>query len=91
MYKLEEIRSLTLGTEAETVRINGLSCLIENNSASATVYFKERRDDGADVTAENGWALGPGERTAVPLTALELSLCSGAGNTDVRVMILEEL
>ena len=87
--KIEKIVKLTLGTTAQTVPVNGLCCLVQNLSDSAGVYFKEKRIDGAAATASNGWRLGPGEATAIPLTALELSLVASAASTDVRVMILD--
>ena len=90
MNKINKVFTLTLGTEAETVLVQGLSCLVQNNSETATVYIKERREDGVDVTAGNGWAIGPGGATSVPLVAMELSLAASAANTDVRVLVLDE-
>ena len=90
MYKIEKVLALTLGTGAATVKINGLCCLVQNRSDSAAVYFKEKRDDGEDVTAENGYRLAPGGETRIPLTAMELSLAADAADTDVRVLILDE-
>ena len=90
MNKIEKVAVLTVGTQAQTVRVNGLPCLIQNNSAAADVFFKERRDDGADVTGDNGWRLGPGESTLCPLVVRELSVIAGAEDTDVRVLILDE-
>lgn len=91
MYKIESVAALSLGAAAQTVRVNGLSCLVENNSDTASVYFKEKRLDGVSVTTENGWVLGPGEKTCVPMAALELSLVADAADTDVRVLILDEI
>lgn len=91
MKKLDSVRTLTLGTEAVTVRVSGLTCLVQNNSETASVYFKERRADGEDVSASNGWRLAPGESTAVPFAALDLSLIASAAGTDVRVLLLDEL
>ena len=91
MYKLESVAALTLGASAQTVRVNGLSCLVENNSDTATVYFREKRMDGLAASASDGWALGPGEKTSVPMAALELSLIADAADTDVRVLLLDEL
>lgn len=90
MKKIDSIQVLTLGTDAQTVRVSGLACLVQNNSKTASVYCKERRDDGVDAAADNGWQLAPGERTAIPLTALELSLVASAAGTDVRVLLLDE-
>ncbi|MBR6114612.1 MAG: hypothetical protein IKQ10_05440 [Oscillospiraceae bacterium] len=90
MYKIENVETLTLGTTAQTVKVMGLSCLIENNDDSATVYFKERRFDGKAVTTSNGWALGPGKSTPVPVSVMELSLISDTASADVRVLLLDE-
>jgi hypothetical protein len=87
--KIEKIVKLTLGTSAQCVRVNGLACLIQNNSDSAIVYFKEERDDGKKATSSNGFALGPGKTTEIPLVARELSLVATAASTDVRVLILD--
>ena len=89
MKKIDSVCVLTLGTSAQTVRVSGLACMVQNNSESASVYMKERRADGEDVTADNGWRLG--ERTPVPFTALDLSLVASAAGTDVRVLLLDEL
>jgi len=88
MYRIENVIALTVGTAAVTVPIKGLACLIGNNSAGA-VYFKERRDDGVDVTADNGWLLPAGGATSVPLTARELSLSAAQADSDVRILVLE--
>ena len=90
MNRIESVIALQVGTTAVNVPVKGLACLLQNNSAAASVYFKERRDDGAAATASNGWLLGPGAATSVPLTARELSLVSDTADTDVRVMILEQ-
>jgi len=84
MKKIDSVCVLTLGTSAQTVRVSGLACMVQNNSESASVYMKERR-------ADNGWRLAPGERTPVPFTALDLSLVASAAGTDVRVLLLDEL
>ena len=90
MNKIDKVFTLTLGTEAETVLVQGLNCLVQNNSGSAAVFFKEKRSDGVDVTPLTGWRLGPGEVTRVPMTALELSLIAESADTDVRVLLLDE-
>ena len=87
MKKIDSVCVLTLGTSAQTVRVSGLACMVQNISESASVYMKERRADGEDVTADNA----PGERTPVPFTALDLSLVASAAGTDVRVLLLDEL
>ena len=76
MKKIDSVCVLTLGTSAQTVRVSGLACMVQNNSESASVYMKERRADGEDVTADNGW---------------RLALVASAAGTDVRVLLLDEL
>ena len=90
MWKMDNVQALTLGTTPQTVMIRGLACLVQNNSGSAAVFFKEKRSDGVDVTPLNGWRLGPGEVTRVPMVALELSLIAESADTDVRVLLLDE-
>ena len=89
MYKIEKVVTLTVGTTAKTVGVHGLACLIENNSDSASVYIKDMRDDGKAATSSNGFLLGPGKMTPVPLIAMDLSIISDTASTDVRVMILD--
>lgn len=89
MLKIERVEKLTAGTTASTVEVHGLACLIQNLSESATVYFKERRDDGKAATSSNGYALGPGKETQIPLVAMDLSIVASAASTDVRVLILD--
>lgn len=89
MNRIDSVIALSLGVQAQTVRVNGLACLVQNNS-DTTVYIKEKRDDGQDVTAGNGWALAAGKETSVPLVARELSLAALAEGADVRVLVLEQ-
>ena len=91
MKQIESVLCLTVGTAAQTADLGGLAFLMENLSDSATVYFKERRDDGADAAASNGFALGPGETLPLALTASELSVAASAAGTDVRLLILNEI
>lgn len=90
MKRIDKITVLSLGTTAKTVRISGLACTVQNNSESASVYLKEKRYDGEDVTSDTGWVLAPGGELPFPLTAMELSLVASAADTDVRIMILDE-
>ena len=89
MYKIEKIVALSVGTSASTVKVNGLACLVQNNSDSASVYIKEKRDDGKAATTSNGWKLGPGKATEIPMVAMELSVVASAASTDVRVLVLD--
>lgn len=89
MLRIDKVVTLTLGTSAQTVKVNGLACLIQNNSESATVYFKEKSEDGKAASSSNGFALGPGKTLEIPLVARELSVVSDAASTDVRVLILD--
>ena len=91
MVKIEKVVKLTAGTSAQTVAVNGLAFMLQNLSESATVYFKEKRDDNKAATASNGYAVGPGKETQVPMVAMDLSVVASAASTDVRVLILEEV
>lgn len=91
MVKIEKVVALTAGTTAETVEVRGLAFMLQNLSESATVYFKEKREDGKAATASNGYAVGPGKETQIPMVALDLSVISDTASTDVRVLILEEV
>lgn len=88
-YRIDSVLALTVGTAAQTVPVRGLACLIQNNSDTAAVYFKEKRDDGADASAANGWLLGPGKISPIPLAARDLSVAADAADTDVRILLLE--
>ncbi len=89
-YKIEEIRVLTLGTTAQDLELHYEGAIIENNSSTATVYFRDKEADGADCSSSNGFALGPGERLEHVITARTLSLVASAAGTDVRLMIVEQ-
>lgn len=88
-FKIEKVVKVTAGTTAQSVPVHGYACLIQNNSESATVYFKEKEADGKAATTSNGYALGPGKETQVPLVAMDLSIVASASSTDVRVLILD--
>ena len=88
VYKIEKVKKLSVGSSAVEEELCCQAFLIENNSDSATVYFRDKDADGIDCTAENGYALGPGSRLDLPLCARQLSLVSG-GQADVRLLILE--
>lgn len=89
MLKIVKTQKITLGTSAQSVKVNGLAFLLQNLSDSATVYFKEKAEDGVNATASNGFALTAGKTMEQPLVAMELSIVSSAASTDVRVLILD--
>ena len=89
IYKIEEVRALTVGTTAQEQEIRYQGFLLQNNSASESVCFRDKEADGEDCTAENGFVLGPGERTQTVLTARTLSLLATAADTDVRLLIVD--
>lgn len=92
MMKIEKVLCLTVGTAACEAAVHGMTCLVQNNSTDATVYLKEKREDGAAVTAASGWAIHAGEELRFPMTAMELSLISdSAKGADVRILILDEV
>ena len=71
---------------ATTVEVNFCAFIIKNNSTNATVYFC---GDGETASAENGFALSPGETLAVPLCCEVLSL-SASGAADVHLLYIGE-
>jgi hypothetical protein len=91
MLKIEKVKTLTLGTSAQTVDVGGRACMVQNLSESAVIYFKEKREDGKPVSASNGYAIGPGKEMQIPLVVMDLSLISDTASTDVRVLILQEV
>lgn len=86
--KIEQVKKLSVGTAAVEEELSCQTFLIENNSETATVYFRDKDADNTDCTAENGYALGPGSRLDLPLCARLLSLVA-TGEADVRLLILE--
>ncbi len=89
MLKIVKTQKITLGTSAQSVKVNGLAFLLQNLSELATVYFKEKAEDGVNATASNGFAVTAGKTMEQPLVAMELSIVASAASTDVRVMILD--
>ncbi len=89
MLKIVKTQKITLGTSAQSVKVNGLAFMLENLSESAVVYFKEKSEDGVSASSSNGFAVPAGKMIPQPLVAMELSVVSSAANTDVRVMILD--
>ena len=73
---------------ATAVEVNFVAFLIKNNSTGATVYFSEGAD-GVAASAENGFALAPGEMLALPLCCKTLSLAASA-EADVRLLYIGE-
>ena len=83
----EEKVTLHAGEAAE-VAVNCRAFLIKNNSANATVYFREAQD-GVAASTETGFALAAGESCHVPLCARTLSLAASA-DADVRLLYIGE-
>jgi len=88
IYKIEKVKKLSVGTAAVEEELCCQAFLIENNSDTATVYFRDKDADNIDCSAENGYALAPGSRLDLPLCARQLSLTATA-QADVRLLILE--
>ncbi len=87
-YIIDSVKKLSVGTSAVTEAAACRHFMIQNNSADATVYFKEK--NGADATASNAFALGPGKTFEHVLNANELSLIASAASTDVRILYVSE-
>ena len=85
IVKTEKVR-VSAGA-ASSLDVNFGAFLIQNNSTNATVYFGEGSETA--VTAENGFALVPGETLTLPLCCKTLSLVASA-EADVRLLYLGE-
>lgn len=90
MLIIESTKKVSAGTKAVTVEAHCRPFLMVNTSASATVYFKEMKDDDKAATADNSFALLPGQTLRVPLTARKLSILSSEADTDVRLLFGSE-
>lgn len=90
MFKLLRVEKLTAGTTATSVMVSGHAFLIANNSADASVYFKEKAADNVACTSSNGFLVPAGKTTDEPMIAEELSVVASAASTDVRVLILDQ-
>ncbi|MBE6969279.1 MAG: hypothetical protein E7442_04045 [Ruminococcaceae bacterium] len=88
IYKIEKVKKLSVGTTAVEEELCCQAFLLENNSETATLYFRDKDADNIDCTADNGYALAPGSRLDMPLCARQLSLVA-TGEADVRLLILE--
>ena len=88
VYPIESTEKVAVGKAVVNVQVNCRAFLIKNNSDSAKVYFGETKD-GAEVPAESGFALAPGETCPVPLRAHTLTLIA-TGDADVRLLYIGE-
>ena len=89
MYKLDRVIRVSAGTTAKTVKVHGLPCLIQNQSADASLYVKEMEEDGVAASSSNGWLIGPGKETVVPMEIMELSIVASAASTAAAVLVLD--
>ena len=87
---IDSVKTLSIGTNATTEKAACRDFIIQNNSADAVVYFKEKADDDAAATASNGFALAAGKTTEHVFNARELSLIASAASTDVRILYVRE-
>ena len=91
MIKIEKVIALSVGTEECECAVHGMTCLVQNLSETANVYLKEKRGDGVGVTDANGWCIPAGKELPFPMAALDLSLIADDDDTDVRVLVLDEV
>lgn len=90
MLLIESTKKIKAGTKAVEVEGHCRKFLMVNTSATATVYFKESADDGKAATADNGFALLPGQLLHVPLAARKLSVIASEADVDVRLLFCAE-
>lgn len=89
IYPMEQTEKIEAGTAAKEVSTGFRAFLLKNMSDSATVYFRECYGDGLACTANNSFALGPGETTPVPLRAGKLSILATA-TAEARLLYIGE-
>lgn len=87
---IERIDRLKIGTTAKDIAVDRRDFFLENVSEGATVYFKEKSEDGRACTVENGFALMPKTVFPRPLCAKTLSVIASAADTDLRVLYVGE-
>ena len=87
-YRIDGVKTLTVGTTAQDVDVRCQSFLIENISESAVIYFKEKDNDSVACTASNGFALAAGGILDTPLCAGTLSVIASDEGADVRLLFL---
>jgi len=88
-YRIMGDKKITAGTDAVDVDVAYRAFIIQNLSSANTVYFREKNDDGAAVTASTGFALTPGATLDTALAAKTLSIIASAESTDVRLLFLD--
>lgn len=89
-YIIEKTEKVTVGAAAAEVAVNCRAFLLVNASEAETVYFRESSEDGAGATADNSFALLPGQMMPHPLTARTLSLAASGEGTAVHILYLGE-
>ena len=90
MLVIQNTKKVSAGTKAVSVEAYCRPFLMVNTSATATVYFKEAAEDGKAVTADNGFALLPGQTLRIPLMARKLSIIASEADVDVRLLFGQE-
>lgn len=86
-YIIESAKKVAVTTQAQDVDADCRSFLAVNTSQTATVYFREKGDDGKEVTADNGFVLLPGTMTPVVLCAKTLSVMATEA-ADLRLLFV---
>ena len=78
---IEKSEKIAVTTTAKDINVACRSFMLKNTDATNALYFREKAEDGAAVTVDNGMYLGPGEITPVVLQARTLSIKGAAGLT----------
>ena len=84
-FIIKEVKKVSVGTAAVEEPVDCRAFMLVNNSA-ATVYIKEKAGDGKDATADNGFALQPGQLVQNVMTAEKLSMVASEDGAEVRVL-----
>jgi len=87
-YRIDSIEKVSVTTTAKDIDINYRNFIIQNLTADAVVYIKEKADDDVTVTADNGFAIKTGNFDKL-LRAKKLSI-KGTASADVRILYITE-
>lgn len=86
-YIIVNAKKVAANTQAQDVDVDCRNFLAVNTSDTATVYFREKEDDGKEVTADNGFVLLPKTMTPVVLCAKTLSVLATEA-ADLRLLFV---
>lgn len=78
-------KKVQVGTKAVDEHV-ACRCFMIVNTSDGVVYFRDKAEDGEDVTEETGFALQPGQLIQRVMTAGTLSLLAEKEGAVVRLL-----